>query len=63
MPFKFTKGDAASEARMTVESLTAAIQSVRVQREKVTKPFDEQLVYFKKLLEQKQEERRAKTTR
>lgn len=46
---------------MTVKSLTALISALREQREIACAPFDEQIKFYKKLLDQKKEESNAKT--
>lgn len=52
---QFQKPDEKTQARMTVASLSALIGSLRKQREDIVKPYDEQLLFYKKLLDQKKE--------
>lgn len=59
---KFTKPDEKTLARMTVRSLTALLESLREQRAKVVKPYDTQIEFYEKLLEQKKGASDAETT-
>lgn len=57
----FQEPDEKTIARMTVQSLTALLAAIRSQREEACKPFDEQIKFYKRLLDKKKEEGNAKT--
>lgn len=56
---KFTKPDQKTIARMTVRSLTVLIETLKGNRDEVVKPYDTQIAYYEKLLEQKRKEEEA----
>lgn len=58
----FQKPDEKTIARMTIQSLTALIEALRGKREEACAPFDEQIKFYKKLLDKKKAEGNAKTT-
>ena len=59
---KFTKPDESTIKRMTVNSITALLNTLKSKRADLVAPYDEQIKYYEDLLKKKQEERDAKTT-
>lgn len=60
---KFTKPDEKTISRMTVFSLTTLIDTLKTQRAEIVKPFDTQIEFYERLLEQKKEQANASTPR
>lgn len=53
---KFTKPDAATVKRMTVQSITSLLGSLKSQRAELVKPYDDQIKFYEDLLENKKRE-------
>lgn len=54
---KFTKPDQKTVARMSVNSLSVLIDTLKKQRATVVEPFDIQIKFYENLLEDKKAER------
>lgn len=53
---KFTKPDEATIKRMTVQSITSLIGSLKQKRTTLVAPLDAQIDFYEKLLKRKEEE-------